>query len=66
MPPAHVYGAFTGELGVGALRFAGSPFPLSPVARDPLPRWIFRAGYTHAVIGGTQADGYVSSLRFVW
>ena len=70
MTPPSVYGAILAEAGiqldVGALRFAGTPFPLAPLGRLPLPRWSIRLGYTHAWIGGAQADGYVSSLRLTW
>jgi hypothetical protein len=70
MRSPHVYGLLSGEIGleldVGALRFAASPFPLSPTGRAPLPRWLVRAGYTHTSIGGFQADGYLSSLKLAW
>jgi hypothetical protein len=69
MNPPKIYGALMAEAGVeldvGGLRFAPSPFPLS-AAGAPLPRWMFRLGYTHASIGGTQSDGYMSSLRLTW
>jgi hypothetical protein len=70
MTPPRSYGLFTIEAGleldVGALRFAGTPFPLTPAGHLPLPRWTIRLGYTHAWIGGVQADGYVTSIRFLW
>jgi hypothetical protein len=69
MNPPRIYGALMAEAGieldVGGLRFAPSPFPLSP-SGAALPRWMFRLGYTHASIGGTQSDGYMSSLRLTW
>jgi hypothetical protein len=69
MTPPQTYGMFTGEAGieldVGAMRFAPTPFPMSP-AGLPLPRWTFRLAYTHASIGGVQADGYTTTLRLVW
>jgi hypothetical protein len=69
MTPPQTYGMFTGEAGVeldvGAMRFAPTPFPLSP-ANQPLPRWMFRLAYTHASIGGVQADGYMTTLRLIW
>jgi hypothetical protein len=54
------------ELDVGALRNARTPFPLTPVGRNPLPRWLFRVGYTHNWIGHGTADGYLTSVRLVW
>ncbi|HEY6476575.1 MAG TPA: hypothetical protein VI456_08315 [Polyangia bacterium] len=67
-PPA--YGQGGPEVGlefdIGALRNAATPFPLSPVGDNPLPRWSFRVGYTHAWIGHGTADGYVTSARFAW
>jgi hypothetical protein len=70
MTPPKSYGALAAEVGieldVGALRFAPTPFPLAPAGRAPLPRWTFRTGYTHASIGGVQADGYLSNLRLIW
>jgi len=70
MTPAEFYGGFTIdaglELDVGALRFAGTPFPLTPSGRLPLPRWRLRVGYTHTWIGSAQADGYVTSISLSW
>jgi len=67
-PP--VYGQGGPEVGVefdiGALRSAATPFPLSVVARNPLPRWLFRVGYTHSWIGHGTADGYLTSVRLAW
>jgi hypothetical protein len=67
-PPA--YGQGGPELGlefdIGALRNAATPFPLRAVGDNPLPRWMFRLGYTHTWIGHGTADGYVSSVRFAW
>jgi hypothetical protein len=67
-PPAYGEGApeVGLELDVGALRNAATPFPLSVVGDNPLPRWLFRVGYTHAWIGHGTADGYLTSLRLAW
>lgn len=54
------------ELDVGALRNAATPFPLSAVGRNPLPRWLVRVGYTHSWIGHGTADGYVTGVRLTW
>ena len=54
------------EVDIGALRNAATPFPLSPAGTNPLPRWLFRAGYTHSWIGHGTADGYVTSVRLTW
>jgi hypothetical protein len=54
------------ELDVGALRNAATPFPLTPVGANPLPRWSARVGYTHTWIGHGTADGYLTSARFAW
>ena len=54
------------ELGVGALRNAATPFPLSTVGDNPLPRWTFRLGYTHSWIGHGTSDGYLTSFRLAW
>jgi hypothetical protein len=67
-PPA--YGQGGPELGlefdVGALRNAATPFPLSTVGDNPLPRWSLRVGYTHSWIGHGTADGYVTGFRLAW
>jgi hypothetical protein len=69
-PPPPAYGAGGPELGlevdVGALRNAATPFPLTPAGTNPLPRWLFRLGYTHTWIGHGTADGYFSSVRLAW
>jgi len=54
------------ELDVGALRNAATPFPLSPVGANPMPRWSARLGYTHTWIGHGTSDGYFSGARFAW
>lgn len=68
--PPPVYGQGGPEVGleldVGALRNAATPFPLSPVGANPLPRWSVRLGYTHTWIGHGTADGYFSGARFAW
>jgi hypothetical protein len=68
--PPPVYGQGGPEVGVefdiGALRSAATPFPLSLATRNPLPRWLFRVGYTHSWIGHGTADGYVTSVRLTW
>ena len=67
-PP--VYGQGGPEAGVefdiGALRSAATPFPLTATARNPLPRWLFRVGYSHSWIGHGTSDGYVTSVRLTW
>ena len=67
-PP--IYGQGGPEVGIefdiGALRSAATPFPLAVVTRNPLPRWLFRVGYTHSWIGHGTADGYVSGVRLTW
>jgi hypothetical protein len=67
--PPHVYGALALEAGLelaaGTLRFAGSPFPLSPGDR-PLPRWSLQLGYAHWWVGHGSSDGYVTSFRLSW
>lgn len=67
-PPVYVDGAFEAglELDVGALRNAATPFPLSVVGTNPLPRWLIRVGYTHDWIGHGTADGYVTGVRLTW
>ena len=54
------------DLDVGALRNAATPFPLTPVGANPLPRWSARVGYTHTWIGHGTADGYFTGARFAW
>lgn len=54
------------ELDVGALRNAATPFPLTTVGSNPVPRWSARVGYLHTWIGHGTADGYVTSARFAW
>ena len=51
---------------MGALRLAKTPFPLLPDTHNPIPRWLFRVGYTHPWVGHGTADGYLSSFRIVW
>ena len=67
-PP--VYGELSPELGleldVGALRLAKTPFPLLANRNNPLPRWLFRIGYTHSWVGHGTADGYLSAFRIAW
>ncbi|HXU62756.1 MAG TPA: hypothetical protein VN962_13695 [Polyangia bacterium] len=67
-PP--VYGEVSPEIGlemdVGALRLARLPFPVWSETRNPVPRWLFRIGYTHTWIGHGTADGYLSSFRIAW
>ncbi len=70
-PPAPpVYGEGGPEVGleldIGALRNAATPFPLSPVGDNPLPRWLIRVGYMHSWIGHGTADGYLTSARLAW
>jgi hypothetical protein len=69
MPPP-IYGEVAPELGiemdVGALRLARTPFPLVAETRNPVPRWLFRLGYTHTWIGHGTADGYLTSFRIAW
>jgi hypothetical protein len=63
------YGVLAAEAGIafdiGTLRFAPTPFPLSPTT-PPLPRWTIRAGYTHWWVGGGGTDGYTTSLLLAW
>ncbi len=54
------------ELDVGALHLAKTPFPLLAERHNPLPRWLFRVGYTHAWVGHGTADGYLSAFRIAW
>jgi hypothetical protein len=54
------------ELDLGALRNAATPFPLSPIGRNPLPRWLLRVGYAHDWIGHGTANGYLTSVRLSW
>jgi hypothetical protein len=67
-PP--IYGDFAPEIGlevdVGTLRLAKTPFPLLADKHNPLPRWLFRVGYTHNWVGHGAADGYLSSFRMAW
>jgi hypothetical protein len=69
MMPAHSYGFFTLEAGleldIGALRFAGTPFPLDP-DRRPLPRWTLRLGYLQGWGGGAWGGGLLTSFRFTF
>lgn len=69
-PTPAIYGQGGPEAGLefdmGALRPAATPFPLSQVGANPLPRWSFRIGYTHAWIAHGTGDGYYSSVRFAW
>ena len=68
--PPPIYGEFSPEIGlemdVGALRLATTPFPLLAARHNPLPRWLFRVGYTHTWIGHGTADGYLSAFRIAW
>jgi hypothetical protein len=68
MPPA-IYGGFGGELGLelglGAVRRAATPFPLTPVGK-PLPLLVSRLGYTHWWIGNGHSDGYTGGFRLAW
>jgi hypothetical protein len=63
----HVYGFTTLEAGLeldlGALRFAATPFPITP-SRRALPRWTLRIGYVEGWAGGASGGGLVESLRF--
>src|SRR5450432_3759960 len=65
----NVYGFLTAEggleLDMGAVRFAASPFPLSP-DRRPLPSWLVRLGYVQAWGDGVTAGGFMTSIRFSW
>ncbi|MES1210653.1 MAG: hypothetical protein ABUS79_32350, partial [Pseudomonadota bacterium] len=67
-PP--IYGELSPEIGleldVGALRLAKTPFPLLADRHNPLPRWLFRVGYTHSWVGHGTADGYLSAFRIAW
>lgn len=69
MPPP-IYGEVGPEIGlemdVGALRLARTPFPLVADTHNPVPRWLFRLGYTHTWIGHGTVDGYLSSFRIAW
>jgi hypothetical protein len=69
-PTPAVYGQGGPEAGlefdVGALKPAATPFPLAQVGDNPLPRWSFRVGYTHAWIAHGTGDGYFTSVRFAW
>ena len=70
-PPAPpIYGEGGPEVGlefdIGALRNAATPFPLTAAVSNPLPRWLFRVGYTHSWIGHGTADGYLTSVRLTW
>ena len=53
------------ELDIGALRFAETPFPLSP-DRRPLPQWSLRLGYVQAWAGGAWGGGLLTNLRFTF
>lgn len=68
IPP--IYGEASPEIGlemdVGALRLARTPFPLLADRHNPLPRWLFRIGYTHSWVGHGTADGYLSAFRIAW
>lgn len=68
--PPPVYGEFGPEIGlemdVGALRLARTTFPLVAETHDPVPRWLFRIGYSHTWVGHGTADGYLSSFRIAW
>ena len=68
IPP--IYGEIGPEVGlevdVGALRLARTPFPLVAETRYPVPRWLFRVGYTHTWIGHGTTDGYLTSFRIAW
>ena len=63
------YGGLAAELGLefglGAVRRAATPFPLTPVGR-PLPALVTRVGYTHWWIGGGHSDGYTVGFRLAW
>ena len=63
------YGALAVEAGlaldIGAIRFAATPFPLSPSSAPP-PRWSLRVGYTHWWVDGDGTDGYTTSFRLAW
>jgi hypothetical protein len=68
--PPPIYGEFGPEVGlemdVGAVRLARTPFPIVPDRHNPVPRWLFRIGYTHTWIGHGTADGYISGFRIAW
>ncbi|MFL5308271.1 MAG: hypothetical protein ACJ8F1_23870 [Polyangia bacterium] len=68
--PPPIYGEVSPEIGleldVGALHLAKTPFPLLAGRNNPLPRWLFRVGYTHTWIGHGTADGYLSAFRIAW
>jgi hypothetical protein len=63
----HTYGLFTAEGGLefsfGAMRFAATPFPLTP-DKLPLPSWSFRVGYVQSWSGGATGGGLLTSFRF--
>jgi hypothetical protein len=65
----HTYGFPTVEAGLeldfGQLRFAASPFPLSP-SLPALPRWSARVGYVQGWAGGSTGGGILSSFRFMF
>jgi hypothetical protein len=69
MKTAHAYGFSTLEAGIeldiGALRFAGTPFPLDPDQRS-LPRWTLRIGYVQGWGGGAWGGGLLESFRFTF
>jgi hypothetical protein len=64
-PHAYVFSTIEAglELDLGALRFAETPFPLSP-DRRPLPRWSLRVAYVQGWTGGATGGGLLESLRF--
>lgn len=64
-----LYGALAIDVGVevdvGAIRLAASPFPLV-AGRRGLPRWSWRAGYTHWWINGAGTDGVGGAVQLAW
>ena len=64
-----IYGGFGGELGLelglGAVKRAATPFPLTPVG-PPLPLLVSRIGYTHWWVGNGHSDGYTAGFRLAW
>ncbi len=68
--PPPIYGEVGPEIGleldVGALRLARTPFPLLSERHNPVPRWLWRLGYTYTWIGHGTAQGYTSGFRLVW
>jgi len=67
--PPLTYAGFGGEIGLefglGAVKRAATPFPLTPVGQA-LPLMVTRIGYTHWWIGNGHSDGYMLGFRLAW